>query len=305
MREALDELKKVEWKINLISEAKQTYLDGKHARLSQESLEVKIKDVLVRGLFSGKWLDNWCRILDDCNIDRNYYHSLKDRAQEILSSFHLPAFPGLDIPSNTRIAISAAVGAFLGITLLSSSLWRGSIFVGAPIGAFLLVWGSLALSRMKSSVPGIGSVIKSVRQNILGVHTVKTCKTEKLLDNLLPAWVDLLVYDILLQIILRKHQTVPPQTRALHDLVAKIQALNTTSKEDLPAAVEELVQTAQILGFEIGEAPKTFRWAQEHSEQYDTYGHIEPGDEVLVKRPPVILQGKVEKKGLVIKRRRG
>jgi hypothetical protein len=92
---------------------------------------------------------------------------------------------------------------------------------------------------------------------------------------------------------------------SLSKLVEKIQALQGVPKDELPVAIEQLVQTAEILGFDIAKTPKTFRWREEDKEKYESYGHIEPEDEVIVKRMPVIFKGKVKQKGLVLKVRKG
>jgi len=103
---------------------------------------------------------------------------------------------------------------------------------------------------------------------------------------------------------------------AISGLGEQIQALHHISKENLPVAVEELIQEAKNQGFEGLDGPPQFRrsdspeqivlsWTEELRERYDAFGHIEPGDDVIVQVQPVIFDGAIRKKGTVRKKRKG
>jgi len=103
---------------------------------------------------------------------------------------------------------------------------------------------------------------------------------------------------------------------AISELGDMIQALHHTPKENLPVAVEELIQEAKNQGFEGLDGPSRFResdapdqiilsWTEELREKYDVFGYVEPGDDVIVQTQPVMFQGDVRKKGSVRKKRKG
>jgi len=92
--------------------------------------------------------------------------------------------------------------------------------------------------------------------------------------------------------------------------IEKIQAdlmmvmnLKHTPKETIPFAVQELVQAAELEGFETLE-DSSFIWDAEAGRYYDTFGHITTGEKVIVKKRPLIFKGKVVRKGMVIRKGR-
>ncbi|MBW1669177.1 MAG: hypothetical protein JRI79_07920 [Deltaproteobacteria bacterium] len=98
-------------------------------------------------------------------------------------------------------------------------------------------------------------------------------------------------------------------------LSAKIVELHSTQLDDLPLTAYELIQEARNVGFgglegeplfikkrKRKEDP-TFTWSEEMAKQYDTYGYVSIGDQVKIVKRPVILHGKIMKKGLVRKER--
>ncbi len=111
----------------------------------------------------------------------------------------------------------------------------------------------------------------------------------------------------------------PPVNReaVLGRLGRYVQRLSRASKDDLLLAAEELIQEARSVGFEgLPDEPVFVRdsapikpeivWRENLRERYETFGHIEDGDRVSVEEEPVILNGKMLKKGLVRKvRNRG
>ena len=103
---------------------------------------------------------------------------------------------------------------------------------------------------------------------------------------------------------------------AIAELGERIHALHQASQENLPVAADELIQEARNQGFEgmegssqflQGEVAKTtsFAWDRQLQRRYETFGQIEPGDNVIVQKEPVVLNGVVRKKGVVRKQRKG
>jgi len=98
-------------------------------------------------------------------------------------------------------------------------------------------------------------------------------------------------------------------------LGAKIVELHSAQPDDLALMAYELIQEARNIGFGGLEGEpvfmkkgkkreaSTFAWSEEMAEQYDTYGYVSIGDPVNIVKRPVILRGKIIKKGLVRKER--
>jgi len=86
----------------------------------------------------------------------------------------------------------------------------------------------------------------------------------------------------------------------LWDLVQKVLSLHHASPDELPIAIEEIIQLLKNIGVEVDEK-KTFCWQPEHRERYEVFGHVEPGEHVVIERQPVVVCDKVLRKGLVRK----
>ncbi len=99
---------------------------------------------------------------------------------------------------------------------------------------------------------------------------------------------------------------------ALRTLGRRIVEIHEATSEALPDAAHELIVEAKNVGFGglDGEPnflcagrQKTTVWTHELAASYAQFGHIEPGDPVLIEHEPVIFDGEVQEKGLVRKLR--
>jgi len=104
----------------------------------------------------------------------------------------------------------------------------------------------------------------------------------------------------------------PPGSPETHDVLGTLGRhfynLHRCSREHLEDGVSELIQDAQHLGFEgFEDATKVQTaktWSKQMGDKYETFGHIEEGDKVIIQEVPVILKGEVLSKGLVRKLRK-
>ena len=89
----------------------------------------------------------------------------------------------------------------------------------------------------------------------------------------------------------------------LCDLVAKIKALPTVSRDNMEFAVQELIQETKNMGFAGSDVPSQLVWEEPMRQEYDTFGNVEPGDQVIVERESVRFKDTLKQKGLVRKKR--
>jgi len=218
------------------------------------------------------------------------------------------------------------------------------VFVGAPGGAFLLVqavwysarskwlrrglvlafgvaaigevWAILTgggiLRRVWSGLGGRGSGLKRILLYLAVIFFVVVAKPrsrfdrqehERLIRSAFDQWLDAAIPTLGLLV-----QATNGERKALDfhlwDLPQKVLEMRRVPPDNLPAAVEELVQFLKNSGVDVDER-KTFCWETRDRERYEVFGNVEPGDQVAVEREPVVFQGDVRRKGLVRKVREG
>lgn len=121
-----------------------------------------------------------------------------------------------------------------------------------------------------------------------------------------------------LRLALAAHHPSPETTadagrNPLKVLGPALHKLRRSSREALPAAVDELLMRARTLGIEgldgdgpadgDGGPPREFVWSDDDGDRFHCIGVIEAGDTVFVEDEPVIQAGEVIEKGVVRKRR--
>ncbi|MBN1972526.1 MAG: hypothetical protein JW787_02710 [Sedimentisphaerales bacterium] len=138
-------------------------------------------------------------------------------------------------------------------------------------------------------------------------QAVRTC-IQSWLKMAIPLIVALQYYSI------KPEQVSNDRQEILSTLAGHIYALHRAAQKDLPSAADELIQEAKNLGFEgLDGQPQFFPniekrednlvWASSLIDKYEAFGDITEGDTVKVERKPVILGGKVLRRGLVRKNR--
>ena len=139
---------------------------------------------------------------------------------------------------------------------------------------------------------------------------------QRLVRRVVDQWLEaaIVVLFSLCTVTLNKSEGEENAETTLYKLATRIQAIHRASAQSLPVVVDELLQEARNLGFEglndpvtrLGPESKERRsevWREELKERYETFGHIEVGDSVLIEDEPVVFQGVVGKKGMVRKAR--
>jgi hypothetical protein len=97
----------------------------------------------------------------------------------------------------------------------------------------------------------------------------------------------------------RDNTTVEQQ---MAEFVSKVLELRRLPHENLPAAIEDLLQHVKNVGFSAPDgAGNVMRWQQRDQDLYEVFGYVELGDQVVVERDPIILDGVVRHKGLLRK----
>lgn len=233
--------------------------------------------------------------------------------------------------------LGGPLGAFafvwLSLRLTEDNFLRNTL--GAALGVavtteiFLFLQQSNPLSQLWSRLSGQQqqSPFKRFLLYALGFFLLLLSKKEQRLDReryaeQINAHIDIWVAALFKCIHLyngetASEETSSPQQDIITGLGSLILQLHRSSADTLKTAAHEIIVESKNLGFEglQGEPrflsdqpdsldPKTFVWADEHTESYETFGSIEAGDRVQEEKPPVVLQGTVTQKGLVRKVRR-
>ncbi len=268
------------------------------ARHDIEAAGAAAESLLKRHVLSSEWLS----VMNDAEpVAKGEAARVQLGLSLVTSPFVLPAPSEASEPSPVGLAVAAAVGAVGGMMALTPAarslldMRDTGLFVGAPLGAFLLVlvmycastsrwlrWFPLARHRLRfDRVAYQDTVLQAIGQWLDGA--------------IVAAWV-LLAFG-------RDAGTVRADREALlYGLVARVRILADVPSKNLSFAVQELQQELRNMGF-AGEGAKTFQWEASMAERYDAFGHIDPGDPVIVEREPVLFEDGVREKGLVRKAR--
>jgi hypothetical protein len=219
------------------------------------------------------------------------------------------AVPPLAVPapqdasdvSPAALAIAAVVGAVGGMMALAPltrvllDMRDTGLFVGAPLGAFVLVLAVCGAAG-KTWLRWLPLVRRRPRYDRTGYEQTIRSAIEQWLDGAI------LAGSVLLASGENGDSTKADREAMLYGLVGKVRSLSDMPPENLPFAVQELLQEVRNLGF-AWEGAKTFKWAATMRDKFDTFGHVEPGDVVVVERDPVFFEKTVREKGLVRKAR--
>ncbi|MCP4549933.1 MAG: hypothetical protein GY835_26040 [bacterium] len=213
------------------------------------------------------------------------------------------------------VASAGLVGGALGVIILGglSRLVLGNpttgLVLGGPLGAWAFLRFIFQIERMNFLKPVLKPIFGLfVKQKVVtpwtDVHQGLACGVEVWLDGA-----------VRLLSVLSSGETAQRVIESDHKAMAllgeRLQLLQDCPEEDLGLAVDDLLLTAGEAGFEgissRTPAPATGPgiWSAELSGEYETFGHIEEGDPILIERRPVTREGEVLKRGLVRKDREG
>ena len=275
--------------------------------------------------------------------------SLRLKFDAVAPSLVVPAPQVISDLSPTRMGIAAAVGAVGGMMILAPlarvllDMRDTGIFVGAPLGAFLLVLAAWHAANSKW--------LRGVLIGALGVATIAELwailagsgvfsRVWGLLGGRRSGIQRVFLYVCAIFVLLFAKPRPRCDRGGYEDTVRSAVeqwmdgAITAVSVFGCPADAGEdgeadyqgmyyaLVHRIQSLGRvpqetlpaavqelyeDVGaeESENTFVWQEDMRDKYDIFGHVEPGDMVQVEDPPVILEGTVRRKGLVRKVRGG
>ena len=228
--------------------------------------------------------------------------------------------PGPVMAAQTKtltLALAGAIGAAAGMLALAPLLRLAldmrdlGLVLGGPLGALLAVLLMHRLARVRlltRILPWVFVRPKVLRGAVRSEH-------EKAVRACIEQWVDWAVPMLAVLCFYRsgRPQTQTDKDKALRSIGKLVYALHHTPAESLPVVAHELIQEAKNSGFEgLDGAPaflagrreeQTLIWRKDLQSRYETFGHITEGDEVVVERSAVVLDGEIVHRGLVRKLR--
>jgi hypothetical protein len=214
------------------------------------------------------------------------------------------------------LAVTAAAGAFGGMTALAPLLRLAfdmrdlGLVLGGPLGALVAVLVVHRLARLRLLTRILPWLF--IRPKVFRGAARK--EQEKTVRVSIEQWVE---WAVSMLAVLCLYRSARPPSQADRDKVLRrisklIYTLHRTPPESLPVVAHEMIQEAKNNGFEGLEGPPAFLepghkerptliWKSDLQIQYETFGHITEGDQVMVERPAVVLGGEVVQRGLVRK----
>ena len=281
-----------------------------------ETATLRARALLKDKLFSPKWL----KVISGEEVIEDQFPGRVALAFESVTlPIQIPVPAVSDGPRVLPLATCACVGAAVGMLILTPLARLGldmrdlGLFVGGPLGAFLLVliYGRLAQMSFVRSLVGrlMGSSTRALSYDFKSHERV----VRSAIDQWLHGAIAMLVVVCSDRALLSQGDIATE--KVLGRLSSKIYALHHTPEKGLSVVADELILEARNCGFEgldgtpsfmedRSETREEISWRDALASQYQTFGHIEEGDAVRVERKPVVLEGKVIELGLVRKVRK-
>lgn len=238
----------------------------------------------------------------------------------------------LNVPTESGLLFGTPIGAALGIAVVmgiaNNETLRNRLLLGLGIAGGL----DVALQIFKGFIPwptgGKVSFIKRLALYALLAVVVFISRREKNCDKkhyrqqieaILENWLHCALTIIaVLTFKIRAIEESPfipraEDSRTLMNVVSVTKKLRAASGENLPLVIDELVQELETRGFEItakkstdenvpGESSsRPLRWDESLKERYTPIGILRPGDALEIVEEPILLDGLVEKPGVVRK----
>ena len=230
----------------------------------------------------------------------------------------------MDIPKTTGMFLGAPLGAAV---LVLVAWWLAGNRRLRRLTQIALTLSS-AVDVTVSAVRGKGmaGALKRALGNVAVVYVLKRVAPlpsydravhEAAVRTSIQGWLE---GAVILLLFLKGRQTREEKAMepVLREISSHIVAMHQCPADELPVAVEELIIEARNAGFEGIDGPPLFRageneaethqktmtWNRELEKTYETFGHIEDGDDVVCEQTPVVLNGEVLKRGRVRKSRR-
>ncbi len=305
---------------DLINNATDQYFLSLGAGGSPVQAELDIAQTAARSLLKKELLSGaWTSVVSGGTVtDEHSTASVALSFDSIARELLIPEPARHSVPKPYRLAISAMIGAILGMVSLTP-LFRLAfdmrdvgLALGGPAGALLAVLIVHRLSRSSILLKIFGRLFGMApraggydRRSHEGV--VRTA-IEQWLQMAVPLLAALCSWRTL------SEDTPADKESAFRKIAGLIYALHRTAPESLSVAADELIQEARNCGFEGLEGSPAFSaaaaggqsviaWTSDLLTKYETFGHVAAGDKVRVERKPVVFDGQVMERGLVRKLR--
>lgn len=305
---------------DLIGNATDQYFTSLAASSSPAEAEFDIARETVRSLLKKELLSPaWISVVSGGAVtDERSTASIALSFDSVARPLLIPEPARHSEPKPLRLAVSAMIGAILGMVALTP-LFRLAfdmrdvgLALGGPAGALLAVLIVHKLSQSSILLKLLGRVF-AVAQRAGGYDRRSH---EQVVHTSIEQWLDLSIPLLAALCHWRTWSEDVPADKesAFRKIAGLIYALHRTASESLPVAVDELIQEARNCGFEGLEGPPAFSsdaadkesviaWTSDLLNKYETFGHVAEGDKVRVERRPVVFDGKVMERGLVRKLR--
>jgi len=258
----------------------------------------------------------------------NWRISLTAIIGTILGGYLLPLFFVLIMNKPDALKLGMIIGGPLGAFIIvylhcsisQNRVLKGSLFAGLAIvtiaDIFLLFKSSSGIVglwktiRGKQKTKGFSSFLKRLLAYtlILLILLLAKRKTVYSIDDYrdvtrisIELWMDKVIMFIQ-ALIASKPIDEFKEEIDYAEIIESIFKLEQTPNNELSIAVEELIVTAKNSGAEFPQNESVeLIWEDDFENKYRKYGSIDEGQKVFIENPPVIVKGKVLKKGLVRK----
>jgi hypothetical protein len=319
---------------------------GKPEHLDVEAAKLAAENALKKQIPSQKWVD----AISESPIPDSDNAALKLSFIAVRPALRLPEPQIISELSPVRIGLAALVGAIGGMMILTPlarlllDMRDTGLFVGAPVGAFVMViavWHSARSERLKrfliwalgvaiiaevwvfltgggvfgrvwSKLRQRGSVPKRILLYVAVIIVLMMARRRTAIDrkgheqairSAIDQWLDSAILTMGLLLYAREQKAAVEMNAEanLSELVQKVMDLRRIPPSNLSIAAEELIQVLKNMGFQVEPLSQSILWQPEMRDQYEVFGIVEPGDQVVIEREPVVFQDSVKQKGLVRK----
>jgi len=304
---------------DLINSATDEYFVSLGAGNSPAKAELDIAQAAARSLLKKELLSPaWISLVSSGSVtDERSTASVALIFDSIARPLLIPEPARRSVPKPYRLAVSAMIGAILGMLILTP-LFRLAfdmrdvgLALGGPAGALLAVLIVHRLSRSSILLKIFGRVFGMAQR----ADGYDRRSHERVVRMSIEQWLEMAVplLAALCSWRTRSQDTPADKESAFRKIAGLIYALHRTAPESLSVAADELIQQARNCGFEGLEGAPAFSsaageqsviaWTSDLLTRYETFGHVAEGDKVKVERRPVVFDGEVMERGLVRKLR--
>jgi len=271
-------------------------------KIEFEAATAEVKREIAKRMFAERaWLEAWENTLHFKTKEGTLFHLLREQILERYPLEIPPPPTEKGIPTAWRIGAVAAGGTLLGSNLLNLlPSWQGGFIIGGALGAFLLVWGIGFILFRGVPLPEILGKA-AIEKRIYRLFGVKPFQFDyiAMVEKYLHLWIRGVIGLVLFTFSVERGREADLEGFYV-DLLRMILELKYVSEKQLPFAIQELIEFTERQGFRMLEET-SFIWDTKASAYYDTFGHVTVGNRVKVKKKPFIFNGKVIRKGMVMK----